>query len=151
MCKILILLEQKCLLAEGEHRGGVTDGRVPHVFALVGLVVVEELQVHPEPVRSALPEGLDGAQEDADGVAAANGVSELLQVVRKCVMVERLDDLHALKFLNVLVKSKFFYYLKIWFKKLHEGHTLREKSKIPKLLKCPQKKFTKLFFQNFDF
>ena len=84
-------------LAEGENCGCVTDGRVPHIFALIGLVVVEELEVHPEAVCPTLPKGLDCAQEDPDGVTPANGIAEFLQVVGKSVMVQSLNDLHALK------------------------------------------------------
>lgn len=84
------------LVPEVERGGRVGHGRVAHVPALRALVVVEELAAHRRGRRGGA-EVRHGAEEDSDRVAPADGVAELAEVGREGVVVQGLDQVHALE------------------------------------------------------
>ena len=67
------------------------------MFNSIGLVIIAELETHAVTIGSASAQRVDRSQKDANGVTAANGVGILLQVRGKTLVIQSLNDFHALE------------------------------------------------------
>ena len=75
----------------------IADRGVMHVVTSIGLVIIAELETHTVAVGSASAQRVDRSQKDANGVTAANGVGVLLQIRGKTLVIQSLNDFHALE------------------------------------------------------
>ena len=67
------------------------------MFNSIGLVIIAELETHAVTIGSTSAQRVDRSQKDANGVTAANGVGVLLQIRGKTLVIQSLNDFHALE------------------------------------------------------
>ena len=87
----------KKLDLNGKASCSITDRGVVHAVTSIGLVIVPELETHTMTIGSASAQRVDRSQEHANGVTATNGVGILLQVRGKALVIQSLNDFHALE------------------------------------------------------
>ena len=81
---------------ESENRRGVANGGIAGFMTLGRLGVLNKLQAHSSAIGSLTSDGIDGVEQDADGMPSTNGIAVFLQVGAELGGIHGLDNVHPL-------------------------------------------------------
>ena len=87
--------KKKHFLVHNEGSRGITDRWLPGTSHFLTLSVLEELEIQPETVCNSPLNLCNHVEEDTDGMATADGVAKLFEVVGKACWIHPLNDWHT--------------------------------------------------------